>query len=108
MGIFIINEDKKKKNWGDKILGFPKVNSYKYLGIKLNAKTDVKPHITAINTKLNEYLKRNQTLQRVYFTPMTLVRICDYFVKSRLSYGLCCFLDCTSSVKLVENSLAKT
>ena len=38
---------------------------------------------------------------------MTLVRICDYFVKSRLSYGLCCFLDCPSSVKLVENSLAK-
>ena len=98
-GIFIMNDNGSDL---DTILGFPVVDSYKYLGVKLNPKLSPKPHIVAQNLKLNDYFKRSYMLHKKYFTPISLVRIIDYFVKSRLSYGLCYFLDCPSSMKKIE------
>jgi hypothetical protein len=37
-------------------------------------------------------------LQQKYFTPFSLLRIIEYFVKSRLSYGVSCFLDVKSQM----------
>jgi len=103
-GIFIMNDDGTDPS---QILGFPVVDNYKYLGVKLNPKLSPKPHIVALNSKLKVYFKKNFMLHKKYFTPMSLVRIVDYFVKSRLSYGLCCFLDCPSSMSEIELTLAR-
>ncbi len=39
-------------------------------------------------------------------TPFSFIRIIDYFVKSRLSYGLCCFLASIGIMKLIDNTLS--
>jgi len=38
-------------------------------------------------------------LQKKYFTPFSMIRIIEYFVKSRLSYGVSCFLDIESEIR---------
>ena len=102
-GILIIDDDGKD---GDIIKGFPVVTKYKYLGVMLDTKISPKYHITAVKNKLKTYLQRNRMLHKKYFSPYSLIRIVDYFVKSRISYGLCCFLDSPSTMKKLENVLA--
>ena len=46
-------------------------------------------------------------LHKEYFTPVSLLTIIEYFVKSRLSYGLCCFLDHNSEMKKLDNLLLR-
>ena len=103
-GIFIINDDAKD---GNLIRGFPTVTQYKYLGVLLDTKISPASHITSIKNKLNTYLERNRMLHKKYFTPYSLIRIVDYFIKSRISYGLCCFLDSPSAMKRLEDVLAR-
>jgi len=38
---------------------------------------------------------------------MSLIRIIDYFVKSRISYGLCCFLDKATLMNILETILVE-
>ena len=102
-GIFIIDDDGVDS---DMIKGFPTVTKYKYLGVMLDTKISPKYHITTIKEKLKTYLLRNRMLHKKYFSPYSLIRIVDYFVKSRISYGLCCFLDSPSTMKKLENVLA--
>jgi len=61
--------------------------------------------INSIKMKLKEYLRRNFSLQKQYFSPVSLIRLIDLFVKSRLSYGISCFLDCPSEMNKVEKIL---
>jgi len=39
-------------------------------------------------------------------TPLSFIRIIYYIVKSRLSYGLCCFLASIGIMKLIDNTLS--
>jgi hypothetical protein len=89
-GILIINDDSVD---GNMIEGFPVVGEYNYLGIVIDSKINPRPHIKKIREKLQVYLSRNKALQKKYFTPFSLLRIIESFVKSRLSYGISCFLD---------------
>ena len=101
-GILIVNDDGTDPNFIEK---FPVLSEYKYLGVILNNKLDPRYNISAVNNKLKDYFKRNRMLHKKYFTPMSLIRITNYFVKSRISYGLSCFLDCKSALARLENTM---
>ncbi|MFM7851446.1 MAG: RNA-directed DNA polymerase, partial [Flammeovirgaceae bacterium] len=103
-GILIVNDDSADPN---SIEGYSVVNEYKYLGILLDNKLNPKRHISSINAKLKTYLKRNKMLHKKFFTPFSLIRIADYFVKSRLSYGLCCYIDNKVAMESIEKTLLR-
>ena len=103
-GILILNSDNID---ADYIHGFPVVDHYRYLGVIINSKMSAKGHIMAQNRKVNAYFDKNFMLLKKYFTPFSLVRIVNIFVKSRLSYGLCCFLDSPACMKALDNSLLR-
>ncbi len=98
-GIIIVNDDGADPNT---IEGHTLVSEYKYLGILLDTKLSPKTHIHSLNRKLKVYLKRIKILDKRFFTPYSLIKIIDYFVKSRLSYGLSCFLDNESAIRSIE------
>jgi hypothetical protein len=52
-----------------------------------------KRHLCKLGEKLSEYLKKNHMLHKKYLSPYTLVRLIEYFVRSRFAYGMSCFLD---------------
>ncbi len=83
------------------------MGEYKYFGILVDTKLTPKTHICSLNRKLKLYLQRNKILHEKFFTPYSLTTICDYFVKSRLSYGLSCFFDNESAMRSIEKSLLK-
>ena len=103
-GIIIVNGD---KNDPDTIEGHKVVGEYKYLGILVDTKSSPKTHICSINRKLKVYLQRNRILQKKFFTSYSLITACDYFIKSRLGYGISCFLDNESAMRSIEKSLLK-
>jgi hypothetical protein len=89
-GILIINDDGTDSN---SIRDFPIVTEYNYLGVLIDSKLKPGRHVAKVRAKLKIYLSKNKMLQQKYFTPFSLLRIIEYFVKSRLSYGVSCFLD---------------
>jgi hypothetical protein len=103
-GIIIINGDSTDP---DSIEGHTVVGEYKYLGILVDTKLSPRTHICSLNRKLKVYLQRDKMLHKKFFTPYSLMTICDYFIKSRLSYGLSCFLDNESAMRSIEKSLLK-
>jgi hypothetical protein len=63
-GIIILQHNNNKdKN----INGYPLKNQYKYLGITINYNLDPTNHLYNINRKLEDYLKRNQSLLKKFF-----------------------------------------
>jgi hypothetical protein len=103
-GILIFNSDGKDTM---DIRGYPVVNYYKYLGILMDHKLDPKRHIKNLNKKLNVYFAKYKMIHRKYFSPYSLTRIIDYFVKSRISYGLCCYLDQKAAMSEINLTLLK-
>ena len=103
-GIIIVNDDGEDPSY---IEEYPVVPEYKYLGIMIDSKLTPRYHIDNIKNKVSEYFKRNFMIHKNYFTPLSLIRIVDYFVKSRLAYGLSCFLDSPSTMKRLEDVLMK-
>jgi hypothetical protein len=101
-GILIVNGDSDDCNT---IFNYPVVNEYKYLGILLNSKLEANYHISKLNNKLSDYFKKNKMLHKQYFTPFSLIRIINYFVKSRLTYGLCCFLYNRTAINKLQHTL---
>ena len=101
-GLLIVNPYQTD---GDFIRGYPVVLGYKYLGVRGDSNTNQRSHISELNFKLKTYLKRNLRLLKKYFSPNNLIRICDYFVKSRVSYGLCCFVENNSVMKRINRNL---
>ena len=95
-GILIINDDAKD---GDIIRGIPVVTQYNYLGVMIDSSVKPGRHVAKIRDKLKVYLRKNSMLQNKYFSPFSLLLIVEYFVKSRLSYGLSCFLDVKTEMK---------
>jgi hypothetical protein len=56
---------------------------------------------------VNEYFKRNFMLHKKYFSAFSLIRLIEYFVRSRLSYGMCCFLDQKATMGRIDTTLIK-
>lgn len=77
----------------DNINNYQKKNKYKYLGIEINSNIDPMNHLYTINRKLADYLKRNNLLLKKYFYPKSLLLIANYYQISRLTYGMCNFID---------------
>ena len=50
-------------------------------------------HLYTINKKLADYPKRNNWLMKKYFSPKSLLLIANYYQISRLTYGMCNFID---------------
>ena len=101
-GILIINDDAIDCN---NIRGFPVVTEYNYLGVCIDSKLRPGRHISKIRSKLKVYLNKNRMLQQKYFTPFSLLRIFEYFVKSRVSYGISCFMDDSTQINRLSTVL---
>ena len=82
-GIVIVNDQGDKRS----------VNDYRYLGVLLNSSMKPAKHITGICDKVKIYLEKYSWLNRKYFTPNGLIDLIEYFIKSRLLYGMCLFID---------------
>jgi hypothetical protein len=102
--ILIINDNGLNRST---IGGYPVVESYKYLGIDIDSKMKPNNHLRKLNTKLNEYFKRNFMLHKKYFSAFSLIRLIEYFVRSRLSYGMCCFLDQKATMGRIHTTIIK-
>ena len=101
-GILIINDDAKDCN---EIRGFPVVTEYNYLGVLVDSRIKPGRHVAKIREKIKAYLLKNRMLMQKYFTPFSLLRIAEYFVKSRLSYGTSCFLDINLQIEKLNSVL---
>ena len=103
-GIIILQHNNNKdKN----INGYPLKNQYKYLGITLNYNIDPTNHLYNINKKLSEYLKRNHWLIKKYFSAKSLLEIANYYQISRLTYGMCIFIDEKNIMESLEKARMK-
>ena len=98
-GILIINDDGVDSNL---IKDIPVVTEYNYLGVLIDNKLKPGFHVTKIKKKIKIYLSKNKMLQQKYFTPFSLIRIIEYFVKSRLSYGISCFLEVKTQINRID------
>ena len=103
-GIIILQHNNNKdKN----INGYPLKNQYKYLGITFNYNLDPTNHLYNINRKLSEYLKRNQWLLKKYFSAKSLMQIANYYQISKLTYGMCIFIDEKNIMESLEKARMK-
>ena len=80
----------------------PVIKEYKYLWILIDNKLNIRKHIGNIDKKLNEYFRRNNILNKWYFSVKSIMQIFGYFHKSRLLYGLPAFIDQQSFKKLLK------
>jgi hypothetical protein len=103
-GIIVVRDDGKTPRT---IMNYPVVQTYKYLGIVLDGKMSPHRHLSKLGEKLAEYLKKNYMLHKKYFSPYTLVRLTEYFVRSRLAYGMCCFMDQNSVMTEIQKILMR-
>ena len=86
---------------------YPVIKEYKYLGIVIDNKLNIRKHIGDIDIKLNEYFRRNFVLNKRYFSVKSIMQIFGYFHKSRLLYGLPAFVDQQSWIKRVDKIMTK-
>ena len=89
-GILIIQNQRGNE---EHIRGYPVKNWYKFLGVRLDYNLSPMIHLTKVRELLDVYTKRNEWLLKEYFSPKSLVQLCQYFQCSRLSYGMCTFFE---------------
>ena len=100
-GIMVIHKDTKR--W-TMFRGYPIVNKYKFLGVTMNQNLNPMESLKNNNARLSVYLKRSTWLMKKYFTPKSLITIHNYFQKSRMVYGMNCYLDMKTIVDKVDVS----
>ena len=103
-GILVL---KRQKNNIDNINDYPIKANYKYLGIEINNEISPMTHLYNVNRKLSDYLKRNNWLLKTYFSPKSLLLLANYYQISRLTYGMCIFLDDKRIMESVETARLK-
>jgi hypothetical protein len=103
-GITILRDDGTDSR---EINGFPVVNDYKYLGVRLDNKLTPKSHIFHITRQLSTYLKRKRNLCRKYFTPSSLLRLSEYLVKSTICCGTCIFVKHNYLIKKLNKVMCR-
>lgn len=87
--------------------GYPVRMTYKYLGIKLNNLMSPVTGLGEINKKLEVYLTRNNWINKANLTPKSLIALSTYYQRSRVIYGMSCFLDMKSVIESVERGNLK-
>jgi hypothetical protein len=56
---------------------------------------------------VSSYFERYGWLKRRYFTPKSLMILIDYFVKSRLLYGMCLFMRTRNNMDGLDSAVMK-
>ena len=87
--------------------GYPIVGTYKYLGVQINNELDCPLQQAMAKKRLNVYVERNKKLLSEYFSPRSLLKIFNYFQKSRICYGLSSFMDVVKNVYNADVVLMK-
>ena len=100
-GIVIINDQGNRRP----VSGIPIVEDYRYLGVLLNNSMKPAKHITGICDKVKVYLERYSWLKRTYFTPNGLMVLIEYFIKSRLLYGMSLFIDTQKNIYRLDKCM---
>ena len=85
-----------------KYLGFPVVKQYRYLGILINNWLNPIGGLKETSKKLEIYIRRNKWLLKRYFSIKTLIQLCEYFQKSRMTYGAAVFLQLNTIVDYID------
>lgn len=83
--------------------GYPVKNWFKYLGVRLYYYLNLATILVMTRQMLDVYLKRNKWLLEEYFSPKSLIQLCEYFQCSRLAYEICVFLDDADVMKKLES-----
>ena len=96
--MYLFNSEIKWK----KYLGFPIVKQYRYLGILINNWLNPIGGLKETSKKLEVYIKRNRWLLKRYFSIRTLIQLCEYFQKSRMTYGAAVFLQLNTIVNYID------
>jgi hypothetical protein len=104
-GIIVLNNHEELK--AIVIEGIPVVKSYKYLGVLIDDKLKIDKHITEIEEKVKTYFIRYNWLKKRYFTPSCLMVLIEYFIKSRLLYGMCLFMWTRKVLSRLDGTLMK-
>ena len=102
-GIVIVNDQGDKRS----VNCIPIVNDYRYLGVLLNGSIKPAKQITGICDKVIIYLERYSWLKRTYFTPNGLMDLIEYFIKSRLLYGMCLFIDTQKNIFMLDQFMIR-
>ena len=85
-----------------KYKGYPVKVTYKYLGMKLNSQLSPLTGLEETKKKLEVYLMRSNWINRSTLTPKSLINLSMYYQRSRVIYGMSCFLDVKGIIDAVE------
>jgi len=98
-GILVIDND---RNDTHQHRGYPVKLTYKYPGIKLDSQLSSLTGLEEVKKKLNIYLSRNKWINKSTLTPKSLINLSTYYQRSRMVYGMSCFLDMSKIIDSVE------
>ena len=98
-GILVIQN---QRSTVDNYRGYPVKNWYKYLGVRLDYNLSPMTHLIKTKEMLEVYTRRNEWLVKEYFSPKSLMQLCEYFQFSRLGYGMCTFLEDAKVMEKLE------
>jgi hypothetical protein len=68
----------------------------------IDIKLSCKVNTTEVNKRLKAYFTKKKLLLKKHFNPKSLIRIFQYFQKSRLFYGMSAFADLQTPIKKVQ------
>lgn len=86
---------------------YPIVDMYRYLGVYVNERLTLEFQATTGGNKLQKYVDRNRFLIRKYFSPRSLIKIFNYYQKSRLVYGMSSDLIHMNSIRRLNTNIMK-
>ena len=98
-GILIVDNDRNNMS---KYKGYPIKVTYKYLGMKLNSQLSPLTGLEETKKKLEVYLMRSNWINKFTLTPKSLLNLSMYYQRSRVIYGMSCFLDMKGIIDRVE------
>jgi hypothetical protein len=62
------------------------------------------PHVKDIKNKLDGYLKKNSMISLQFFSVKTIMQAYNYCHKSRLLYGMSCFVNLQTPMEKIESA----
>jgi len=98
-GILVIDNDRNDTHQNR---GYPVKLTYKYLGIKLDSQLSPLTGLEEVKKKLDIYLSRNNWINKSTLAPKNLINLSTYYQRSRMVYGMSCFLYMCKIIDTVE------
>jgi len=72
------------------------------MGIKLDSQLSPLTELEEVKKKLDIYYSRNKWIKKSTLTPKSLINLSTYYQRSRVVYGMSCFLDMSKIIDSVE------